>query len=181
MKFKGTIVITDPCYIIPDDNKEDWDKCAYGENMEALGIYNYFVQSTIYGDWGCATYNCGDNNPTLMVDILANIVNFLYEKYNGYSEDEENKWNELTKAFGIDKFEIIGKFAADSGQVGVFLLSEILEYNPDFNKFIEEVPWCVTVIENFNGDVNYHIDDDNHAHIVGTGKDYNFYTRQTNG
>lgn len=32
MKFKGDIIITDPCYII----KKDWRKCDYGDNMAAL-------------------------------------------------------------------------------------------------------------------------------------------------
>lgn len=35
MKFKGDIIITDPCYIIKDDSeKNDWELCNYGENME---------------------------------------------------------------------------------------------------------------------------------------------------
>lgn len=36
---------------------DDWEKCAYGENMEALGIHNYLSSNTIYGDWSCTTYN----------------------------------------------------------------------------------------------------------------------------
>lgn len=40
-----------------DEDHDDWDKCDYGENMEALGITNYESRSTIYGDWGCTTYN----------------------------------------------------------------------------------------------------------------------------
>lgn len=30
MKFKGDIIITDPCYIIKD-NSDDWDKCGWGD------------------------------------------------------------------------------------------------------------------------------------------------------
>lgn len=37
MKFKGDIIITDPCYIIKKDS-EDWRKCDYGDNMAALGL-----------------------------------------------------------------------------------------------------------------------------------------------
>ena len=38
MRFKGDIIITDPCYICKDD---DWSKCGYGDNMGRLGIKNY--------------------------------------------------------------------------------------------------------------------------------------------
>lgn len=30
MKFNGTIIITDPCYIV---KYNDWDKCDCGDNM----------------------------------------------------------------------------------------------------------------------------------------------------
>ena len=45
MKFKGDIVITDPCYIIEDDNDSDWDKCMYGGRMEGYHL------------WGLVLYN----------------------------------------------------------------------------------------------------------------------------
>ena len=34
-----TIIITDPCYIINKKQDSDWEKCDFGDNMEALGIY----------------------------------------------------------------------------------------------------------------------------------------------
>lgn len=49
MKFKGDIIITDPCYIIKKDS-EDWRKCDYGDNMAALGLTNYISESTRYGE-----------------------------------------------------------------------------------------------------------------------------------
>ena len=54
------IIITDPCYIIKDDT-DDWRKCNYGNDMEALGFTNYKVRDTIYGDWSCTVFNT-DNN-----------------------------------------------------------------------------------------------------------------------
>lgn len=56
MKFKGDIIITDPCYIIRDGT-DDWDKCNCGDDMERLGIKNYLCRDTIYGDWSCTTFN----------------------------------------------------------------------------------------------------------------------------
>ena len=45
MKFKGTIIITDPCYIT--SSHDDWRKCSYGDNMEAFGINHYITESTL--------------------------------------------------------------------------------------------------------------------------------------
>ena len=60
MKFKGDIIITDPCYIIRAEHNgtkpitlDDWKACDYGDNMEVLGIKNYIYRGTIYGDWSC--------------------------------------------------------------------------------------------------------------------------------
>ena len=50
----GDILITDPCYIIKEENKKsDWELCQYGKNMKALGIEHCAVTSTLYGDWLC--------------------------------------------------------------------------------------------------------------------------------
>ena len=72
----------------------------------------------------------------------------------------------------------LGAFCADAGMVAVFLLDEVLIYNPDFSKWIEKHPWCVTVIPNFDGDVQYHIDNSGDAHIIGKGN-INFFTTQS--
>ena len=60
MEFNGTIVITDPCYIIkakhhgtiPNTN-DDWNACNYGKNLDKLGITHYLSESTQFGDWTC--------------------------------------------------------------------------------------------------------------------------------
>ena len=187
MYFKGTIIITDPCYIVKkcteknphpfpwtevniknpnikemvkqynewEDSHDDWKKCRYGTNMEALGISTYFTESTIYGDWGCSTYKI-EENPYEVVD------NFV-EAY----ENEEDYEIECSK---------LGDFCADAGSV--FLLDEVRKYNPDIDKWIEEHSWCVTTIPNFDGEVNYYVDKSNEAHIVGIGN-INFFTAQT--
>ena len=198
MYFKGTIVITDPCYIIKENpikcpNEEDystqeelaykaaldkyfeesrkyndWDKCNYGENMGVLGIHNYISESTIYGDWGCTTYQTEEEPKELLESILRVLNDNLENKEYG---DDGLSIPKVGKA--------IGEFCADAGLVGVFLLDEILAYNPDWKSWIEEHSWCATIIENFEGEVEYYIDKVNkEAHIVGTGN-INFYTAQT--
>ena len=189
MYFKGTIIITDPCYIVKkcteknphpfpwttvniknpnvkemvkqynewEDSHDDWRKCRYGTNMEALGISTYFTESTIYGDWGCSTYKI-EENPYA-------VVNNFVEAYEN-EEDYEIKCSKL------------GDFCADAGLVSVFLLNEVRKYNPDIDKWIEEHSWCVTTIPDFDGEVNYYVDKSNEAHIIGIGN-INFFTAQT--
>lgn len=192
MKFKGTIIITDPCYIIKtffeenpypfpwttdlinspnidemikqytewEDEHDDWVKCENGRNMEALGISTYFTEDTIYGDWGCTTYKV-DTDPVEIIDSMA--------------EAYANGDYEIDFSFKVSK---IGNFCADAGLVAVFLLDEVRKYNPDIDKWIKEHPWCVTTIEDFDGNVEYYIDENSEAHIYGTGN-INFFTTQT--
>ena len=201
MYFKGTVVITDPCYIIkknpikyPNEKDfglpasiiskpfkdystpeelaykaaldkyykesrkyDDWDKCDYGRNMEVLGIHNYITESTIYGDWSCTTYKITE-------DPYKAINNFIDASKKG--ED-----------YGI-KCSKLGDFCADAGLVSVFNLDEVRKYNPDIDKWIASHDWCVTTIPNFDGEVNYYVDKQGSAHIVGVGN-VSFFTDQT--
>ena len=51
-----------------------------------------------------------------------------------------------------DTKEPIGSFCADAGLVSVFLLDEVLKYNPDFDYHINK-PWTTTLIKDFKGTV----------------------------
>lgn len=148
MKFKGDIIITDPCYIIKKDS-EDWRKCDYGDNMAALGLTNYISESTRYGDWSCSTWSTP-------------------------RKDVEAQLEELNASLNIEK---IGYFCADAGMVAVFLLDEVLKYNPDFDYHINR-EWTTTLIKDFDGEINYYVDDGDDAHIIGVGN-VNFFTTQT--
>jgi hypothetical protein len=142
MRFDGTIIITDPCYVMRAEHhgtkpitENDWKSCEYGENMEALGFSkNYLTRDTICGDWSCTTYN----------------------------------------EFGRK----IGEFCADAGLVSVFLLDDVLAYNPDFTKFMKEAKDCVTVIKDFHGDIDIIVNDAEEVDVRGFGN-INFYTKQT--
>lgn len=154
MKFKGDIIITDPCYIMRAKHhgttpitENDWRSCEYGENMEVLGIKTYLTRDTIYGDWSCTTYNS-------------------------------------------DTKKELGEFCADAGLVSVFLLDEVLAYNPDFDYHINK-PWTTTLIKNFDGDIELKVVsyqyrdedtdelvDDEEVRVIGKGN-INFFTSQT--
>lgn len=158
MEFDGDIIITDPCYIMRED--DDWATCSYGEDMEALGIVHYMTRDTLYGDWSCTT-------------------------------------------FDTDTKEAIGKFCADAGLVSVFLLDEVLKYNPYYKDHLKN-KWTVTWIKDFKGTVEFvvkHIEgyyeedtdywkkgdywEDYALEVVGhginkvTGKPINFVGKQT--
>lgn len=158
VSFDGDIIITDPCYIMrhrdestrpkwedymklddysgmtreemedvgffedhkrlkeadrqwEEEHPDDWDICGCGYNMSALGFSKSMVRDTLYGDWGCTTFN-------------------------------------------VDTKEPIGHFCADSGQVAVFHLADVLAYNTEYNDHIER-PHCVTLIKNFKGNVRF--------------------------
>lgn len=189
MKFKGTIIITDPCYIVKkctkknpypfpwtmenikapnieemvkkyrewEDTHDDWTKCMYGRNMEALGIEHYFTESTLYGDWGCTTYKIKENPYTVI---------------NKFAESENTG-----EDYGISCSKL-GEFCADAGLVSVFLLDEVRKYNPGIDEWIASHDWCVTTIPDFDGEVNYYVDKQDNAHIIGIGN-INFFTTQT--
>jgi hypothetical protein len=65
--MKGDIIITDPCYVIKD---ELWHKFCdkwfeYKENTinwlkENYGFRNGIIADTLYGDWGCTTFQVAD-------------------------------------------------------------------------------------------------------------------------
>lgn len=167
-EFDGDVIITDPCYVMRHEDgritqltEDDWGACDCGENMEVLGFTNYMTRDTLYGDWGCTTYDMDTKQP-------------------------------------------IGRFCADAGLVSVFLLKEVLEYNPMYRDYKDPEDYSVTCIKDFKGTVQFVVEhqegvyedttdyhkagqtwEDFSVHVVGhginkkTGKPINFYTSQT--
>jgi len=94
--------------------------------------------------------------------------------------------------FDIITKNSIGQFCADAGLVGVFLLSEVLQYNPSFNYHTER-PWTTALIKDFDGDIWFEVYEeydeeygyDYTVHVVGkgtntkTGEPIEFITSQT--
>lgn len=170
MKFKGDIIITDPCYIIKESNPDDWDKCDFGDNMEILGIKHYISEYTIYGDWSCTTFNVGDRDPKDFIKEYSKITDRMLALDDCCEEAE-------ILSFKIDNLKKLGRFCADAGKVAVFYLKDVLKYNPEFDFHITR-PWTTTVIRDFNGDIEYYLDENTDAHIIGKGN-INFATLQT--
>ena len=59
--------------------------------------------------------------------------------------------------YNTDTKEDIGNFCADAGLVSVFLLDEVLKYNPDFD-YHKERKWTTTLIPDFKGVVQFVVD-----------------------
>ena len=89
-EFDGDIIITDPCYIIRNENgitKNDWHYCEYGEYMERLGIKNYLTHDTIYGDWGCTVFDSDTKKPLGRFCADAGLVSvFLLHEVLAYRQ-----------------------------------------------------------------------------------------------
>ena len=205
MKFKGDIIITDPCYIIKDIEEnphaypsiddpnyrvlldayrkwnrehDDWIECDCGGNMEILGFTTFISESTLYGDWSCKVWDLENKNPKELIENLCREYREI-EKIKGlYGKLSYQYENALKNSYHINnELKSLGEFCADSGQVGVFLLDEVLKYNPEFDYYLTK-PWTTTLIKDFNGEVEYYIDSEDQAHILGTGNT-NFCTTQT--
>lgn len=74
----------------------------------------------------------------------------------------------------------MGEFCADAGLVAVFLLDEVLKYNPDFDYHKKRL-WTTTLIKNFRGEVSLELIENEYGEEVSVfGKgNVNFYTKQT--
>ena len=80
--------------------------------------------------------------------------------------------------FNKDTEEAIGEFCADAGMVGVFLLDEVLKYNPHFDYHTER-PWTTTLIRDFHGNVEIKTKEDGETVYVEGSGNINFITGQT--
>lgn len=154
-----TIIITDPCYIINEheDKKPKWkDYPELAEISPRTKFSDYTPEQTIaykeyskaydefkakYDDWSKCSY--GEN-----MEVLG-ITNYICR------DTIYGDWSCTT--YNTDTGEKLGKFCADAGLVAVFELDEVLKYNPDFSQWIKTHNWCVTVIENFTGNINFEV------------------------
>ena len=150
--FNGDIIITDPFYIMKKVNPEGTEETDWDRCKYGEDMYAL----------GFTTY-------------LAVPTEYGHWSCTTYQLSR----GELSDA--VIKNEI-GHFTADSEMVGVFLLSEVLSYNPDFN-YHKDKPWTTTLIPNFQGDI-YIVNqsgkkaEEADVRVIGTGN-IDFYTKQT--
>lgn len=189
MKFKGTIIITDPCYVVKKCLEENPYPFPWTSDLidapnieEMIAQYTQWIEE--HDDWDKC--DSGTNMEALGINTYFTrstiygdwgcttykITEDPYKVVDNFAEASEKG-----EDYEIDCSKL-GNFCADSGQVSVFLLDEVRKYNPDIDEWIEKHNWCVTTIPDFDGEVNYYVDKTRDAHIVGTGN-INFFTVQT--
>ena len=155
MKLKGTLILTDPCYIIDKERPNDWDLCNYGSSMDKLGIEHFLTANTIYGDWSAKLFKV--NGLEGKNDWLKDLI-YDELKSKGYSE---SKYQDYKKAYMdlLNKFKITidvienGNFCADAGLVIATTLEEIENYNPNFEEYMKSHNWCVASYPDFDGEI----------------------------
>lgn len=159
MEFCGDIIITDPCYIMSNQSKAKEPKISdyytyhsiqecpdYDEKTKSSKIWDemhkaYTAARAAYtSDWEACDYGSD-------MEVLG--INHYMTRDTLYGD-----WSCTT--YDLDTEEKIGEFCADAGLVSVFLLEEVLAYNPDFNYHVER-PWTTTVIKNFKGTVEFKV------------------------
>lgn len=138
-------------------------------------------------DWGACEY--GDN-----MEVLG-IHNYMTR------DTIYGDWS--CTVYNTDTKEAIGEFCADAGLVSVFLLDEVLKYNPDFD-YHKEREWTTALIPDFKGTVQFVVErqegvyedtteyhkagdkwEDYSVHVIGhginkkTGEPINFRSTQT--
>ena len=93
MKFKGTLIITDPCYITKDN---DYERTNYGSELNKLGFTTYLVADTGFGDWSNHITKddgtilgefCADSGQVCVVlkEDLDKYNPLFFSKYRAYS------------------------------------------------------------------------------------------------
>ena len=162
--FDGDIVITDPCYVLDHGEKhqDDWKKCDYGSEMEALGITTYMTRDTLYGDWGCTTYNSDTKEPIGHFCADAGLVSvFLLGEVQAYNPEytEEYLRSKEWTATLIKDFK---------GEIQFVVEREAGTYEYDTQYWKAGDPWEEYVVRVIGHGVN-----------KVTGEPINFITSQT--
>lgn len=147
MRFKGNIYITDPGYIALS---EDWaDDEGFDPTDEAINcpeFTDYIFKSTGIGDGSWQVYELLSCQYDRIAAIQKIIEHGDYEKYN-----------------------VIGEFCVDSASACIVYQHEADDYNPSFITEFQDKTHCLTLIENFDGEIEAYYDSDDELHFIGIG------------
>ena len=101
--FHGDIVITDPCYLVKN---EDWEDALY--DGLARFIPGSIERDTIYGDWSCTAFNIVNGDKRVIGEFCADsgmvCVCDLFEvmKYNPDYNYPETRPHTVTTIYDFD-------------------------------------------------------------------------------
>lgn len=178
MKFNGTILITDPCYI-HGVHQEDMEKAFYYAMPSKKGVdYGKAKILDLELNFTKRFYSAGKDEKLKnhYLDEIRRIENEIAELHKEKNLVDVIDWNKQATnflnefgftdciwgntlygdwschVFNADTKEPIGRFCADGGMFCVMYLEEVLKYNPAFDYHISK-PWTSAIIENFDGDI----------------------------
>ena len=185
--FNGDIIITDPCYVIKEQDPE------VDANRPKWDDFHTYSHDYEYPDYD------GTESKTYIEEH-----NKFYKALTEYDNEHEDDWTRSDFGSDMDTLGIhtyitkptiygdwscrtfnpytgenYGEFCADAGLVSVFLLDEVLKYNPKFDYHFER-QWTTTWIKNFSGSVQIVVEEEKHRHdefseyivkVVGNGHD----------
>lgn len=77
-------------YMKWEEEHDDWHKCKFGRNMDALGFTNYESSSTLCGDWNCSVFSkdTGEKLGNFSADS-GSVAVFELEEVKKYNPDIE--------------------------------------------------------------------------------------------
>lgn len=166
------IIITDPAYFVKKIKNKERDETDFGPDYDDYDLLqnNNWVKNELTPE---QFYECVKAYHNYKDDY------FIYEKKNRFYIDDTDKtdsFQDMSK-LGLehsitndtlygdwccdvvdDDYNHLGIFCADSGTVGVYSLKEVLAYNPDFEKNLQDSPHIATVIPNFTGEVKFEME-----------------------
>lgn len=202
VEFDGDIIITDPCYIMRENHTDylsspswwnyvtktrrevkDGKELCYPPRPEDYPDFDGDKSPTLQAEWdeyhkAEAKWQSENVTDWERCDYGDNmeVLGFTSQRYMTRST-LYGDWSCTT--FDLNTKEEIGGFCADAGLVSVFLLDDILRYNPDYKDHLEK-SWCATHIKDFKGTVQFVVkevtdeyEDDSEYHKKGdTWTDY---------
>ena len=104
-----------------------------------------------------------------VVETFVDGLNYIFSgHFEEYHKDDEH----------FQKTHAIGVLGLDTGRIGGYDLSKVVEAQPELIESIEKKKYLAAIIKNFSGTVSYSIDKDGCFHVVGMSDDGNhdFFT-----
>ena len=177
MKFKGDIIITDPCYVTKkrydfwsDPTYPKWKDYMIDDKLCLIKNTEIFINESKDAEqkkfrkiWVSACRDALDLAEEKWKKDHKELMKDDWEDC-GFGEDmsvlgfttfisEDTLYGDWScTTYETDSKKELGNFCADAGMVCVLLLDEVLKYNPDFNYHITK-PWTTTLIKDFDGDI----------------------------
>ena len=168
VEFDGDIIMTDPIYIAKDPDYSTYPNAdAYFSHHDLFEYADYSYGDSSVRKQEEAAYQKA-------IDSWKSGVSYDYPYFTGSGDLTKigfSKWINRYNFYGdwtctvhlLDPDREIGKFTSDSGMVGVFLLDEVLKYNPDY-PYLEENESTATIIRNFKGTIQFIVTESTLSH-----------------